>query len=165
MLLNHRSRRHLQSRDGPAPLPRSACPREARLRLIDGPRMPIMAARYEWADNARCLKAPIPFARDRTVRVDLCLHCQLTEKVEWSGTLSSRSSRQRWGRRAASGWSESCSVIAALTGPSWRSPMDYYAGLDASLETVNVCIVDGDGSVLLEQKVRLALNRRRSSHF
>jgi transposase len=31
--------------------------------------------------------------------------------------------------------------------------MDYFAGLDASLETVNVCIVDGDGSVLLEQKV------------
>jgi transposase len=31
--------------------------------------------------------------------------------------------------------------------------MDYFAGLDASLETVNVCIVDGDGCVLLEQKV------------
>src|SRR6202167_5698432 len=31
--------------------------------------------------------------------------------------------------------------------------MDYFAGLDVSLETVNVCIVDGDGSVLLEQKV------------
>jgi transposase len=31
--------------------------------------------------------------------------------------------------------------------------MDYFAGLDASLETVNVCIVDGEGSVLLEQKV------------
>ena len=31
--------------------------------------------------------------------------------------------------------------------------MDYFAGLDASLETVNVCIVDREGSVLLEQKV------------
>ena len=31
--------------------------------------------------------------------------------------------------------------------------MDYFAGLDASLETVNVCIVNGDGSVVLEQKV------------
>jgi transposase len=31
--------------------------------------------------------------------------------------------------------------------------MDYFAGLDASLETVNLCIVDGDGNVLLEQKV------------
>jgi transposase len=31
--------------------------------------------------------------------------------------------------------------------------MDYFAGLDVSLEAVNVCIVDGDGSVLLEQKV------------
>ena len=31
--------------------------------------------------------------------------------------------------------------------------MDYFVGLDASLETVNLCIVDGDGNVLLEQKV------------
>src|SRR6202046_2307377 len=31
--------------------------------------------------------------------------------------------------------------------------MDYFAGLDVSLETVSVCIVDGDGTVLLEQKV------------
>ena len=31
--------------------------------------------------------------------------------------------------------------------------MDYFAGLDVSLETVNVCIVDGDGTVLLEQKI------------
>jgi transposase len=31
--------------------------------------------------------------------------------------------------------------------------MEYFVGLDASLETVNVCIVDGDGSVLLEQKI------------
>ena len=31
--------------------------------------------------------------------------------------------------------------------------MDYFVGIDASLETVNVCIVDRDGSVLLEQKV------------
>jgi hypothetical protein len=31
--------------------------------------------------------------------------------------------------------------------------MDYFAGLDASLETVNVCTVNGDGSVVLEQKV------------
>jgi transposase len=31
--------------------------------------------------------------------------------------------------------------------------MDYFAGLDASLETVNVCIVDSEGTVLLEQKV------------
>jgi hypothetical protein len=25
--------------------------------------------------------------------------------------------------------------------------MDYFAGLDASLEAINICIVDGDGSV------------------
>ena len=31
--------------------------------------------------------------------------------------------------------------------------MDYFAGLDASLETVNVCIVNEGGAVLLEQKV------------
>lgn len=31
--------------------------------------------------------------------------------------------------------------------------MDYFAGLDASLETVNVCIVDRDGAVVLEQNV------------
>lgn len=31
--------------------------------------------------------------------------------------------------------------------------MKYYAGIDASLETVNVCIVDCEGSVLLERKV------------
>ena len=31
--------------------------------------------------------------------------------------------------------------------------MEYFAGLDVSLETVNLCIVDGNGTVLLEQKV------------
>ena len=31
--------------------------------------------------------------------------------------------------------------------------MDYFAGIDASLETANVCIVDGDGAVVLEEKV------------
>lgn len=31
--------------------------------------------------------------------------------------------------------------------------MEYFAGLDASLETVNVCIVDRDGNVLLEEKI------------
>lgn len=31
--------------------------------------------------------------------------------------------------------------------------MDYFAGIDVSLETANVCIVDGDGAVVLEQKV------------
>ena len=31
--------------------------------------------------------------------------------------------------------------------------MSYYAGIDASLETVNVCIVDSEGAVLLERKV------------
>lgn len=31
--------------------------------------------------------------------------------------------------------------------------MAYYAGIDASLETVNVCIVDGEGALLLERKV------------
>jgi transposase len=31
--------------------------------------------------------------------------------------------------------------------------MDYFAGIDTSLETANVCIVDGDGTVILEQKV------------
>jgi transposase len=31
--------------------------------------------------------------------------------------------------------------------------MSYYAGIDASLETVNVCIVDEEGNVLLERKI------------
>ena len=31
--------------------------------------------------------------------------------------------------------------------------MEYFAGLDASLETINICIVDHDGNVLLERKV------------
>ena len=31
--------------------------------------------------------------------------------------------------------------------------MDYYAGIDVSLETVNICIVDQDGAVLSEEKV------------
>lgn len=43
--------------------------------------------------------------------------------------------------------------IAAPQSPIEEEPMDYFAGLDASLETVNVCIVDGDGTVLLEEKV------------
>src|ERR1700722_5546149 len=31
--------------------------------------------------------------------------------------------------------------------------MDYFAGIDASLETANICIVDQDGAVLREEKV------------
>jgi len=31
--------------------------------------------------------------------------------------------------------------------------MEYFAGLDVSLETVNVCVVDEDGNILLERKV------------
>jgi transposase len=31
--------------------------------------------------------------------------------------------------------------------------MDYFAGLDVSLDTINVCIVDGNGTVLLEEKI------------
>jgi hypothetical protein len=31
--------------------------------------------------------------------------------------------------------------------------MDYFAGLDVSLETANVCIVDAGGNILLEKKV------------
>lgn len=31
--------------------------------------------------------------------------------------------------------------------------MDYYAGIDASLETANICIVDQEGTVLREEKV------------
>ncbi len=31
--------------------------------------------------------------------------------------------------------------------------MDYFAGLDVSLETINVCIVDATGDVLLEKKI------------
>jgi transposase len=32
--------------------------------------------------------------------------------------------------------------------------MDHFAGLDVSLDTINVCIVDGNGTVLLEEKIR-----------
>jgi hypothetical protein len=31
--------------------------------------------------------------------------------------------------------------------------MDYFAGLDVSLETVNVCIVNAAGDILLEKKI------------
>jgi transposase len=31
--------------------------------------------------------------------------------------------------------------------------MDYFAGLDVSLETVSVCIVNADGDILVEKKV------------
>ena len=31
--------------------------------------------------------------------------------------------------------------------------MDYFAGLDVSLETANICIVDADGDILSEKKV------------
>ena len=31
--------------------------------------------------------------------------------------------------------------------------MEYLAGLDISLETTNICIVDGDGAVVKEAKV------------
>ena len=31
--------------------------------------------------------------------------------------------------------------------------MEYFAGLDVSLETVNVCIVDAAGGILLEKKI------------
>ena len=31
--------------------------------------------------------------------------------------------------------------------------MEYFAGLDVSLETVNVCIVNAAGDVLLEKKI------------
>ncbi len=31
--------------------------------------------------------------------------------------------------------------------------MDYYAGLDVSLEGTSVCVVDGDGAVVHEAKV------------
>ena len=38
--------------------------------------------------------------------------------------------------------------------------MDYFVGIDASLETVNVCIVDREGSILLEQKVKRSFETR-----
>ncbi|MGC2131634.1 MAG: hypothetical protein WA661_00090, partial [Xanthobacteraceae bacterium] len=31
--------------------------------------------------------------------------------------------------------------------------MEYFAGLDVSLETVNVCIVNAAGDILLEKKI------------
>ncbi|CAM4186089.1 IS110 family transposase [Palleronia rufa] len=31
--------------------------------------------------------------------------------------------------------------------------MTYYVGIDASLETVNICIVDEEGTVALESKI------------
>ena len=38
--------------------------------------------------------------------------------------------------------------------------MEYFAGLDVSLETVNVCIVNAAGDILLEKKIAA----RASSH-
>lgn len=37
--------------------------------------------------------------------------------------------------------------------PEWRETMDYFAGLDVSLEMTSICIVDADGTVLKEAKV------------
>ena len=31
--------------------------------------------------------------------------------------------------------------------------MDYFAGLDVSLDTISVCIVNADGDILLEKKI------------
>ncbi len=31
--------------------------------------------------------------------------------------------------------------------------MDYFAGLDVSLETVSICVVDAAGDILLEKKI------------
>ena len=31
--------------------------------------------------------------------------------------------------------------------------MDYFAGLDVSLDTISICIVNADGDILLEKKV------------
>src|ERR1700729_2259073 len=66
-----------------------------------------------------------------------------------TATLPSSPSRQRWSRRAV--------------GPrrlSWHSiwqpkerKMEYFAGLDVSLETVNVFIVNAAGDILLEKKI------------
>ncbi|MBW5433807.1 IS110 family transposase, partial [Bradyrhizobium canariense] len=35
----------------------------------------------------------------------------------------------------------------------WRRMMDFYAGLDVSLEATNICVVDGDGKVVRETKL------------
>jgi transposase len=43
------------------------------------------------------------------------------------------------------------SILAPI--PIKERQMDYFAGLDVSLETVNIYIVDGEGRILLEQKV------------
>jgi len=32
--------------------------------------------------------------------------------------------------------------------------MDYFAGLDVSLDTISVCIVNADGDILLEKKIK-----------
>jgi hypothetical protein len=37
--------------------------------------------------------------------------------------------------------------------------MDYFAGLDVSLETVSICIVNAAGDVLLEERSRRNLRR------
>ena len=31
--------------------------------------------------------------------------------------------------------------------------MEYFAGLDVSLETISICIVNADGDILLEKKI------------
>jgi hypothetical protein len=42
-----------------------------------------------------------------------------------------------------------------------RESMAYYAAIDASPETVNICIVEGGGCVLLERKVGAEPEHRR----
>jgi transposase len=44
-------------------------------------------------------------------------------------------------------------ISGAKSAQHEEHPMDYFAGIDSSLETANICIVDQDGTVLREQKV------------
>jgi predicted NBD/HSP70 family sugar kinase len=43
--------------------------------------------------------------------------------------------------------------------PATEEEMDYYAGIDVSLDTVNVCMVDGMGKILREAKVPIPSQR------
>src|SRR5580704_16032945 len=75
---------------------------------------------------------------------------RVLEKVEWSGTRPSNPSRQRWSRRATTPGRVSPDVCPQTFQ---EGIMDYFAGLDVSLETVSICIVNAAGDILLEKKI------------
>ena len=62
--------------------------------------------------------------------------------------------RGRWDKRAQVSLAASLSEkVPASILEAWGETMNYHAGIDVSLETANICIVDDAGTVIRELKV------------